>query len=143
MSKQLDEANEAIELVRDQLAELVSNKSNAVMDLETGYELLHKIKDLSDARDALAEVEYALSVLDRHHVVYKVWSREDVLAKLAQFEGLSDAEMKLIVAHVTEGDDWASMSEVTSDDEVKLWGIIQGTAGDHPDWFPPSVLKNL
>lgn len=146
MSKQLDEANEAIEQVRAQLGDLVSNNSNAAIDLETGYELLHKIKDLSDARDAVAEVEYALSVLDRRGVVYKVWGREDVKKKLAEFpefKNLSGARINAIVDHVTEGDDWVSMSEVTADDEVKLWGIIQGTAGDHPDWFPPSVLKNL
>lgn len=133
--KKLDDVNAAIEATRDELAAAVARPGKD-MDLEHGYELLHKLQELTKQRDELAEINDALEVLNRHGVVYKVFTEEDVARRVAQIDDIKMSDRPKIVKHVVEGDDWSSMAEEVVEEDANIWAMISGTAQDHPEWFP-------
>lgn len=129
-----------IESYRQVLAALVSKKE---VDLEQGYELLHKIQEFSKEKEKLEEIHAAVEVLKKHGVAFKVFTEEEVYSRVDQLPGIKMADRRKIVQHVVEGDDWSSMSEFVAEEDANIWAIIKGTAGDHPEWFSAEALEKL
>jgi len=78
--------------------------------------------------------QVATKLLSRLGLAYRVWGADDIQRRL----NILDAEPHdeaAIIKHVMEGDDWSTMSEETSTDDANLWYLIEGTRGDHPEWF--------
>ena len=138
--KRLADLDAAIEAARVHLSMLVANKE---IDLEKGYELLHKIQDWSQEKEKIEEIVAAVEVLDKHGVAYKVFTEQDVYLRIDQLPGIKMADRRKIVQHVVEGDDWLTMVEETPEEDANIWAIIKGTAHDHPEWFTPEALEKL
>lgn len=145
MSQKLQDLNAKVENLRSQLALLVADK-NAV-DVEEGYRLLRELNETQTERDVWAhrdlEVAEALNVLRTYGVVFKVWGEKELREYVDTLPNLIEGDCEKIVEHIVEGDDWAGMAEVTDNEEQQLWGMIHGTAHDHPEWFSAEALQKL
>lgn len=138
--KKLADLDAAIEAARSHLGMVVASKE---VNLEQGYELLHKIQKWSQEKEKAEEIIAAVEVLTKHGVAFKVFTEEDVYSRIDQLPYIKMGDRRKIVQHVVEGDDWSSMAEQTADEDARLWAIIKGTAGDHPEWFSPEALRKL
>lgn len=104
-------------------------------------ELLFQMTEKMTVVDALRTREEDLNaakfLLNKHGFVFRIWLPEDVESRVRKLvaEHGKDFEVAKIVAHVVNGDDWATMSDETTDDDSKIWAMIWGTQGDHPEWF--------
>lgn len=138
--KRLADLDAAIEAARTHLSMLVAKKE---VNLEQGYELLHKIQKWSQEKEKLEEIHKAVEVLRKHGVAFKVFTEDDVYSRVDQLGYIKMADRRKIVQHVVEGDDWSTMSDLTAEEDSNIWAIIKGTAGDHPEWFSAEALEKL
>lgn len=136
--------NARIEQLRQ---ELFTNVQAEDLDIDTSYALMRELREVSNKRDAEAlrhlEVGAALDTLKRHGVVFKVWGEEELRQRVEQLPGMTLGNIDKIVDHGLEGDDWATMGEVTAEEDANIWAIIKGTAGDHPEWFSHEAREKL
>lgn len=85
-------------------------------------------------REDLNAAKYLLA---KHGYAFKIFGPEDVerLLQAAEDQDGAGRDIAKIVSHVVDGDDWGTMSDVNDNDEANLYAIIDGTRGDHPEWF--------
>jgi cysteinyl-tRNA synthetase len=138
--KKLADLDAAIEAARTHLGMVVASKE---VNLEQGYELLHKIQKWSQEKEKLEEILAAVEVLTKHGVAFKVFTEEDVYRRVDQLPYIKMADRRKIVQHVVEGDDWDTMTVESAEEDANIWAMIKGTAGDHPEWFSPEALRKL
>jgi hypothetical protein len=96
-------------------------------------------KELDAERTRIGDVNAAKYLLSRHGYAFKIFGPEDVERHLLSMEDNDGGgrEIAKIVDHVVNGDDWQTMADVTDADEANIWALIEGTRGDHPEWFGP------
>lgn len=98
-------------------------------------------EELADIRGILTDdaVNTALNILNRAGFVSKVYGPEDVHEVLYQYVADNNVDALTyrdeITQHIMEGDDWEGILD-TGDSMDYIWGMIDGTRNDHPEWFP-------
>lgn len=87
-------------------------------------------------------VNPALHMLANAGFIAKIYGPEDVHEALDQY-GTDDEDAPVdtqtyrdqITRHIMEGDDWAGILDTEYGMDY-LWGMVEGTHNDHPEWFP-------
>jgi hypothetical protein len=94
-------------------------------------------EELRVAKERVEDLNAAKYLLNKHGYAFKIFGPEDVETLLQSAEDNDGAgrDIAKIVSHVVEGDDWQTMADVTDGDEANLYALIEGTQGDHPEWF--------
>lgn len=93
--------------------------------------------ELDSTRGRVEDLNAAKYLLSKHGYAFKIFTPEDVERLLEAVEDHDGAgrDIAKIVEHVVNGDDWQTMSDVNDNDEQNLFALIEGTHGDHPEWF--------
>lgn len=100
-------------------------------------ELVEAQAEVDSERIRVEDLNAAKYLLNKYGYAFKIFTPEDVERRLLESEAYDQAgrDIAKIVAHVVEGDDWQTMAEETPEDDANIWAIIDGTRGDHPEWF--------
>jgi hypothetical protein len=94
--------------------------------------------ELDSERTRVEDLNAAKYLLNKHGYAFKIFTPEDVERRvdaLQDREDLDEVHVAKIVEHVVNGDDWQTLSEETAEDDANIYAIIEGTRGDHPEWF--------
>lgn len=100
--------------------------------------MTEKMAEVDAERTHIEDLNAAKFLLNKHGYAFKIWGPDDIerrIDMMMQAEAFDRVEVAKVVSHVMEGDDWASQSEETYVDDANLYALIEGTRGDHPEWF--------
>lgn len=121
-----------------------TEKTDELFEAATqGLEKAHGLRAEQQLIRKFIDVLKDAEVLAKHGIFVKMFDRVTVANVLDRFDAdLVDKEA--IITHVMEGDGWQpEVLTFNDDDEQRIWGIIRGTAGDHPEWFGEEALKEM
>lgn len=82
--------------------------------------------------DELATI--AIKILEGQGCIVKIWEAESVRARVESIRP-AVADVDAIVEHVVNGDDWENLLNTTAEEDTMIFEMIEGTRGDHPEWF--------
>lgn len=100
---------------------------------EQAIDLLNAL-DLNNAD--LAKV--ATEVLHGRGFAVKIYGADDIRQRLYNTTALQ-AHYDDIIGHIMNGDDWATMEEEVYLEDGNIYALIEGTHGDHYEWFAPEA----
>jgi hypothetical protein len=132
--KDLNQIRRDLETLRDELVSMDYTDVNFNGTMEA---ILALKKELDAETEREADMITVRSLLAKHGCAYRIFTPDAVRRLLESAEDSDGAgrDIESIVSHVVEGDDWHTMSDYTEDDEANLYALIEGTRGDHPEWF--------
>jgi hypothetical protein len=99
--------------------------------------ILNLKKELDAEMEREADMATAKALLNKYGYAFKIFTPDYVCRQLESDEDNDGGgrDIEKIVEHVVKGDDWQTMADYNTEDMENLWAIIEGTRGDHPEWF--------